>query len=105
MKRGPGTWGMFQLFLVILPNVPCMYYVHKYMWQHLCSVWSIYGMCTYHGLFDTCAQIPSFFQLLCGHSPVICLFQKNMQVKASLRPGEKDTNSPGFEPPTSGSNT
>ena len=50
-------------------------------------------------------QIPSFFSMLIGHSAVICLVRKNRQVKSSLRPGEKDTDLLGFEPPTSRSNT
>ena len=50
-------------------------------------------------------QIPSFFSPLIDHSAVIRLVQKNRQVKSSLCPGEKDMDSPGFEPPTSQYNT
>ena len=31
MKPGWGMCSTFQSFLVILPNVPCMYYVHKFL--------------------------------------------------------------------------
>ena len=31
MKQGRGTCSMFQSFLVILPNVPCTYCVHRYI--------------------------------------------------------------------------
>ena len=44
-------------------------------------------------------QNPPFFLPLIGHSAVIPL------VMSSLRPGKKDTDSPGFESPTSQSNT
>ena len=44
---------------------------------------------------------PSFFSLLIGHSAIICLIQKNRQVKSSLRPDKKDT----VLPPTSWSYT
>ena len=30
MKQGRGKCCMFQSFLVILPDVPCTYYIHRY---------------------------------------------------------------------------
>ena len=48
----------------------------------------------------------SFFLLTVNWSrlPVICLVQKNRHVQSSLRPGKKDKDLSGFEPPTSQSN-
>ena len=42
MIKGWGTYSTFQPFLFILPNVPCTYYVHRYIWTQLCSVWYLH---------------------------------------------------------------
>ena len=38
-------------FSVISADIPCTYYVHRHIWPQLWSVWSIYGTCTYQGMF------------------------------------------------------
>ena len=42
MKQGRGTCSMLQSFLVILPNVPSKYYVHRDIWPQLWSVWYVH---------------------------------------------------------------
>ena len=59
-------------------------------------------------VFPTLHRILKFLLFSClwsGAPSLFCLVQKNRQVKSSLHPGKKDTDSPGFEPPTSRSNT
>ena len=53
MKQGRGMCSTFQSFLFILPNVPCLYFVHRYIWPQLCSVWTDLGTCIYHLLTRT----------------------------------------------------
>ena len=63
MKQGPGTCSTFQSFLVVLPNVPCTYYVQRYtlanpscMYQHTSY------LCTTSDLFSSPPfLIPCFF--------------------------------------------